>query len=251
MTTETPVPAERLVDRFHRAVEAIPRDAYPPELEPVDRHVEGVAAFPAGDGLYVPCGSSARPDLPDRPVVLVGNHLDNAATYRDRLARGLPHGDPCPHAKRMRFWNVLYHELLDPAGVPRERMFATNVHPALWSPGGASGNVPRRGPTHHAWYDRARRLLGDQLKGARPVAVVALGAQARREVGHVLGVAIRHADGPIQVDLPARAGTTVVGALAHPSARPVTMARRTWDQRVGRAADAALLAAAWHLGDVT
>lgn len=189
--------------------------------------------------------------MPDRPVVLVGNHLDSADTYREGLARGLPHGDPCPRANRMRFWDVLYDDLLDAAGIPRERLFVTNVHPALWSQGGASGNVPRRGPIHRAWYDRARRLLGDQLVAARPGVVVALGGQASREVGRVLGVELRHADGPVVADLPDDAGTAVVVALAHPSARPVTMVRRSWGGQVGRAADAALLQAAWHRAETT
>lgn len=238
--------ADRLVDRFHRAVEAVPRNEFPPELEPVHQHVDGVAAFPAGDGLYVPCGSDARPDIPGRPVVLVGNHLDSAGKYRERLARGLPHGDPCLGAKRMRFWDVVYGELLDPAGVPRERMFATNVHPALWSPGGASGNVPRSGSTHRAWYARVRRLLADQFAATRPTLIAALGGEATREVGRVIGVDLRAADGPVEMDGPDNAPTTIAISLAHPSARPVTMAKRRWGAVSGRDADAALLRVAWE-----
>lgn len=148
------------------------------------------------------------------------------------------------------FWDVLYRDLLDTAGVPRKRLFATNVHPALWSPGGASGNVPRSGRTYRAWYERVGQLLADQFAGARPAVIAALGAEATREVGRIVDVDLRAADGPVAVDLPGDTRATVAVSLAHPSARPVTMARRTWGELVGREADAALLGEAWNRSKV-
>ncbi len=62
--------------------------------------------------------------------MLVGNHLDAEDVYLERLGAGLANGDPRPDAPRMRFWTMLYR-LLDEAGIPRNRIFVTNVHPAL------------------------------------------------------------------------------------------------------------------------
>lgn len=238
---------EHPVAAFHRWVAAIPHHAYPDQLAPVDgHHVKGVAAFPAGDGLYLPCGAdpAVRPAFPVGGTMLVANHLDGVTKYHERVRTGRAHGDPCPDGSPTPYWRVLYGGLLDPAGVPRQDLFATNVHPALWAGGGSQGTVRRRGPVNVAWWALVTRLLAAQMRAMRPRVVAVLGNAPRRTCGELLNADL-DAVGVADVTLPGGAPTRVV-ALLHPSARPVDVSARTYAGHTGRAADAALLAEAWH-----
>lgn len=237
---------EHPVAAFHRWVEAIPHEVYPDQLAPVaGHHVEGVAAFPAGDGLYVPCRADAtrRPDLPVGGLMLVANHLDGVAKYHDRLRTGRAHGDPCPDGSPTPYWRVLYEELLDPAGVPREKLFATNIHPALWTGGGTQGDVRRRGPVNIAWWKLARQLLEAQMRVMQPRVVAVLGSAPRRTCAQLLRADLA-GGGVAAATLPGDIPTRTV-ALLHPSARPFHVAARAYAGYTGRAADAARLAEAW------
>lgn len=205
-------PHEHPVEAFWRWIDEIPRDAYPDELVPVDgRNVEGVAGFPASHGLYAPCGwdHSTLPPFPHSGVMLVGHHLDAETSYLRALREGRAHGDPCPDAKRMRFWSRLY-ALLDTAEIPREAIFVTNVHPAL-----VSGDDPRRnirvGPGD-AWASTIRELFVGQLEVMEPSLVVALGRAPQRFIEDILRVDLSNPPSAV------RKGRWTAAAVRHPSA---------------------------------
>lgn len=208
------------VDRLRRSVEAVPENIYPPELVPLRRrYIEGVAAFPAARGLYAPCGwdHQVPPPFPVGGLMLVGHHLDDEDVYERRRRDGAAHGDPCPGAAKMRFWSMLY-ALLDEAGVPRDRLFVTNVYPAL-TRDGPTGRV-RSNPR---WDNACRRLLTEQITTMRPSAVAALGRPAQEVVGALLGVAWDAVPG---ADTTSIDGASVpVLAIRHPSASQSRAAR--------------------------
>lgn len=244
------LPGEHPVAAFHRWVAAIPHGAYPPELAPVGgRHVRGVAAFPGGDGLYIPCGDDVdvRPEFPMGGLAVVANHLDGVDGYLARVRDGPAHGDPCAGAKRMPYWRVLYDDLLEPAGIGPEWLFATNLHPALWALGRNEGAVRRGGPVHEAWRRHVEAMLTAELEVMKPRAIVAFGADARRAVSDITGVDLGAPPGPVTAMLPS-GHRVAAAALLHPSARKHDVDRRTWGGLTGRAADAVLLAATWEAG---
>lgn len=216
--------AEHPVDRFLRWVDEIPPERYPDQLVPVaGRHVDGVAGFPAGRGLYAPCGwdHAEPPPFPFGGLMLVGNHLDAEDAYVEKRAAGAANGDPCPGATRMRFWSILYR-LLDEAGIPRDRIFVTNVHPALISGRTATGTIaPDR-----AWLETCEDLLRRQIDVMRPSVIAAMGVPARQFVERLAGVPLGNAPAIVQTDVQGR--DTHVAAMRHPSAaQRVEMRRRT------------------------
>lgn len=209
------------VDTFWRWVDGISADLYPPQLAPVaGRHVRGVAAFPAGRGLYAACGwdHATAPPFPYEGLMLVGHHLDAEDVYVERLAAGAANGDPCPGAPRMRFWNMLYR-LLDEAEVPRNRIFVTNVHPALIRGDVPTGAIKANG----AWVGACGDVLRRQMEVMRPAAVAAMGAAAQSFVSRLLDVQWR--------EVPAAANASIAGsevsivAMRHPSAAQSMTAR--------------------------
>lgn len=206
--------ADYPVEEFFRLVDAVPASVYPPQLAPVaGRHVDGVAGFPAGRGLYAPCGwdHGDPPPFPYGGLMLVGNHLDAEEPYLRKVARGHANGDPCEGAPRMRFWTMLY-ALLDEATLPRESIFVTNVHPALLRGDDARGTVR----ASRQWLDICAGLLGHQIEVMRPRVVAAMGAPAQRFMGRMLGVRWPAVPSAVDVEFLGQRATAV--AMRHPSA---------------------------------
>ena len=202
------------VDRFFRWVEELPDEIYPEQLVPVaGRHVEGVAGFPAGRGLYAPCGLDHRvpPPFPYEGLMLVGNHLDAEDVYVERLQRGEANGDPCPDTPTMRFWSMLYG-LLDRADIRRDRIFVTNVHPALIRGDRPTGQIK----ASRRWLNACEELLRRQIEVMRPSAVVAMGAPAQHFVGDTFGVRWQRVPDEVVSDVQGRQMPLV--AVRHPSA---------------------------------
>lgn len=201
------------VGEFLGALEAIPRQTYPEALVPVaGRHIPGVAAFPAGRGLYAPCGWDHRdaPPFPFGGVMFVGHHLDAEDVYVERLRQGAANGDPCPGARRMRFWSRLY-SLLESARVPRHEIFVTNAYPALLRGAVPTGSV-RSTPE---WEAACEGFLRLQMDVMRPRVVVAMGRPAQRFVARMLGVSWGEVPGVASTQ---RADTAAALAIRHPSA---------------------------------
>lgn len=202
------------VDQFFMWVDQIPDEAYPDQLAPVaGRHVDGVAGFPAGRGLYAPCGwdHAVPPPFPCGGLMLVGNHLDSEDAYVERLAAGAANGDPCPGAERMRFWTMLY-ALLDAAGIPREEIFVTNVHPALIRGRTATGTIRAPEP----WLSECERLLRRQIEVMRPRVIAGMGQPAQHFLERLTGA--RWAKVPDVVDVVIDGREVAVAAIRHPSA---------------------------------
>lgn len=203
------------VDQFFGWVDDIPHAHYPDELVPVaGRHVDGVAGFPAGRGLYADCGwdHTTPPLFPYGGLMLVGNHLDAEDVYVEKLRRGEANGDPCPGAPRMRFWSMLY-ALLDLAGIDRDRIFVTNVHPALIRGRTPTGAVRR---ASQAWLDTCASLLARQIEVMRPTAVAAMGRPAQGFMAQMYG--IEWAGVPDEVTVESRRQGLPLLAIKHPSA---------------------------------
>jgi hypothetical protein len=213
----TPHPIEALF----AFLDAIPHELYPEPLVPVaGRHVDGVAGFPAGRGLYADCGwdHAVPPPFPVGGLMLVGNHLDAEDSYLERRARGEANGDPCSDAPRMRFWTMLY-ALLDTAGIPRSKIFVTNAHPALIRGNEATGTV-RWTP---AWFKACAELFERELELMRPRAIAAMGSPAQQLVARVLGVGWTAVPERIDVDIDGRSAAVL--AIRHPSAAQSLPAR--------------------------
>ncbi len=212
---------EHPVETFWRWVDALSTDLYPSQLAPVaGRHVTGVAAFPAGRGLYAECGwdHATAPPFPYEGLMLVGHHLDAEDVYLERLAAGSANGDPCPGAPRMRFWTMLYR-LPDEAGIPRNRIFVTNVYPAL-----IRGGVPTGGiKADERWTTACADLLRRQMEVMRPSAIAGMGAAAQRFVSRLLDV--RWQEVPAVTRAPMGGRDVAIVAMRHPSAAQSVAAR--------------------------
>ena len=238
------LPGEHPITGYWRWVEEIPAEVYPPELVAVGRRrIPGVAAFPGSHGLYAPCGFDPHsiPEFPHGGVMFVGNHLDSEESYTRRVEAGTPHGDPCPGAKRMPFWNRLY-DLLDAAEVPREQLFATNAHPALLRGKSATGRIAARYP---AWGEATGRILQAQIQVMRPRVIACLAAPASDFVQRMLGRPRTRE--PSWEPVSIRDLTTRLVSLAHPSAYEWQFDRdRRYAGVSGRAADALLLRDTWR-----
>lgn len=234
------VSGEHPVDRFFTWLDAVPPEAYPPDLVPVaGRHMRGVAAFPAGRGLYAPCGwdHEVPPRFPFGGLMLVGNHLDAEDVYVQRLVRGEANGDPCPGARRMRFWSMLY-ALLDLADIRRADIFVTNVHPALFKGSQATGVIA----PSDAWKRLCADLLLSQVRVMRPWVIAAMGAPAQRFLGGMFNVDWHQTPSYVLSEVEGR--PTALAAIRHPSAAQSHEGRRqtaevlqealSHDRQVGR-----------------
>lgn len=218
------------VDDFLDWVDALPSELYPEELVPVaGRHIEGVAGFPAGRGVYAECGwdHAVPPPFPFGGLMLVGNHLDAEDVYVEKLVAGAANGDPCPGAPRMRFWTMLY-ALLDEAGINRDTIFVTNVHPALLRGRNPTGRVA----ASPAWLNACADLLRRQIEVMRPRAVAAMGAPAQQFISRMFGVEWGRV--PDAITHPST-GTLPLVAMRHPSAAQ-SLAMRTREAAVLRGA---------------
>lgn len=238
---------EHPVEAFWRWLrEHLPPESHPEgELVPLgNRRVPGVAAFPASHGLYAPCGSDPNelPPFPFGGLMAVGNHLDSVVKLDKRITERKPHGDPCPGADRMDFWEVLYR-LLDDAEVPRDELFATNAHPALRPGTATTGRIRRSAPGYDHWEERCLTFMRGQLQVMQPRVVLAMGRPAGRFLGTLFGADV--GSGPELHDIRHEGGTATLAVVAHPSARPVTVHARAYEGAEGRSADARLLADAW------
>lgn len=237
---------EHPVLAFRRWVEEIPDQLYPAELVPVgERYIPGVVAFPGSFGLYIEPGEDGAtpPPFPHGGVMFVGNTLDGEQNYLERYSRGQPHGDPASDTQRMAFWKVLYDKLLDPAGVPLDQFFVTNVHPALLRGESAQGSVSRK-PANRSWWEHCQDLLMAQLQEMRPAVLVTLGGSARTALNRLLDTKLP-AGGPEIISTELAGVSFQAVPLAHPSAWAGLKTRQFGDA-TGRAADAAALAEAWR-----
>ena len=206
--------AHHPVDQFLARLEEMPVELYPEELVPVGgRHVDGVAGFPAGRGLYAPCGwdHAVPPPFPFGGLMLVGNHLDAEDAYVEKLAVGAANGDPCPGAPRMRFWTMLY-ALLDEAEIPREEIFVTNVHPALLRGRSATGTVRASEP----WLAACEQFLRLQVEVMKPRVIAGMGRPAQEFLERLTDA--RWTQVPEAVAVSIDGHEVSIAAIRHPSA---------------------------------
>lgn len=146
--------------------------------------------------------------------MVVGNNLDAEDAFTERIKNGKAHGDPCPGADRMKFWEGLYR-LLDRAQIDRKELFATNVHPALIPGKDPRGSV-RRTPAFQDWQRRSSLFLRLQIREMRPRVIVAFGNDARVEVAASLALDPPAVPGMVPITLEGHRAVFVV--LRHPSA---------------------------------
>lgn len=237
-------------------VAAAARDIrYPAGIEPVPFPIEGPAFFPGGSGLIASradggLGIGSR--LPVGGVMVLAHNYGTRADHR-RYARR--HGE----SVSIMTWRGLLR-LLRETAIELEECFFTNAFVGLLD---AASNVGS--PLGHrdpAFRDDCRSLLGRQVALQRPRLILSLG----RFVPNFLAslspdlagwrdtTTFRAIDaaGPVRAARIAGQATVVV-ALVHPCHRHITAAYRTYDGRVGHAAELAMVghgrACAGRLGE--
>lgn len=149
---------------------------YPPgaqEIAERDR-IRGTAFFPGGFGLWDPDGM--LPELPPRPVVIVGHNWGTPEDHRWASGRGAEYSESWPEAEQRScstWWNLL--PLLRGAGITPEHCFFTNAYMGLKADGG-----PNEGdfPTTPDFDRHCRDFLALQLRELVPGVVVAMGKPA-------------------------------------------------------------------------
>ena len=179
-STRTEHPVERF---WRRLPELLPEDLHPSRLVPVgDERIEGTG-FPGSHGLYA--GDSSIDTLPPFPyggLMLLGHHLQDGETLRNRMAAERTHGDPDRPATT--YWERV-HAMLDAAHIPRAQVFSTNAHPALPAHPLSEGMLPAEGTEQ--WRAAAATFLLEQIAVMQPAVIVTLGVAAagfaRRDLG--------------------------------------------------------------------
>lgn len=179
-TTRTEHPVERF---WRRLPELLPAELHPPQLVPVgDARIHGTG-FPGSHGLYAEDPSSETlPPFPYGGLMLLGHHLQDGETLRNRMVAERAHGDPDRPATT--YWERV-HAMLDAAHIPREQAFSTNAHPALPARPLSEGMLPTEGTEQ--WRGAAAGFLLDQIRVMEPAVIVTLGVAAagfaRRDLG--------------------------------------------------------------------
>lgn len=228
------------IERFRKRLEDL--NTYPSGVVPVPSYLPGTAFFAASAGLYRPAGTHVLPPFPFGGWMLVGHNLDAEGPFLARLKSGDSHGDP---ARPMRTWQNLY-KLLAAAGIDPSECFFTNAYVGLKEGNDPTGRFPGSG--NAAFRQWCAEFLLDQAAVMRPRVMATLGVDAARFVASLFP-GFRDWDRP---RLPPAQPRTAeirdhrfgVVALVHPSAHHVTLHLRTYDEKRGLEAEAALLLAA-------
>lgn len=182
-STRTEHPVERL---WRRLPEVVPEELHPPQLTPVgDQRIEGTG-FPGSHGLYQPdADADELPPFPHGGLMLVGHHLQDGETLRNRMVAERTPGDADRPATA--YWERV-HAMLDAAHIPRESVFSTNAHPALPSHRFQEGMLPRDGTEQ--WRAAAAEFLLEQIREMEPSVIVLLGVSAAGFVRSDLGLQV-------------------------------------------------------------
>jgi uracil-DNA glycosylase len=172
--------------------------------------------------------------------MFVGHNLDAEGPYRERLERGVPHGD---RGQPMSTWRGLYR-LLETARVDVHRCFFTNAYVGLMAGDKPTGRFP--GALDAEFSKWCERFLRMQISRMKPAVIATIGADARRFLARVAldlaswryspNLTVTHAE----IDGHAFRGV----ALAHPSMYPASARNRSFAGEHGVGGDAALLRAA-------
>lgn len=152
--------------------------AYPPGVQEIAEHerIRGTAFFPGGFGLWDP--DRTLPELPPRPVVIVGHNWGTPQDLKWARERGSEYSESWPGAERRKcstWWNLL--PILRGAGIMPEHCFFTNAFMGLKADGGSNtGGFP----TNPDFEGRCRDFLSFQLCELAPSLVLAMGKPAIR-----------------------------------------------------------------------
>lgn len=162
-----------LVDRL-AAFGEYPPGVAPPPVEDAQR-IPGTAFFPAGFGLWNPDGG--LPELPTRPVVIVGHNWGDLPSYRAIFNNRAEYLETWPEKKKKgqpTWWNLI--PLLREGGVGPEECFFTNALMGLKNDGKGCRGPMSEDPTYRR---KCREFLKFQLETLRPSVVITLGEDAK------------------------------------------------------------------------
>jgi hypothetical protein len=165
------------VDYFWALIDQLDPADYPPRVKPVPYNLGGTWGFSGGSGLVRKPGAPLPP-FPFGGVMFVGSNLNSVAGWKKAEDRGDP-GDP--DDPKMTYWRNM-RKLLELAEVDRTQVFFTNVFSiGLMEVDSATASFPgRKDPSFCSW---CRAFLAEQMRVMEPRLVVALGADAQRELG--------------------------------------------------------------------
>lgn len=162
MTHQPRHPVEILIDNLSSV------EPYPPKVVKVEHphRIAGTAFFPGGHGLWAPQGG--LPNLPARPVMLLGNNWGIVSDHEvARVAGAENMADPT--------WRNLLR-ILELAAIPPTRCFFTNVFMGLMDGDRNVDEFP--GLRDKAFCERCSEFLRLQLRVIAPSVVVAMGSVA-------------------------------------------------------------------------
>jgi hypothetical protein len=157
-----PHPVEVLVEHLPTV------EPYPSGVAPVSqsKRIAGSSFFPGGNGLWAPSGG--MPDLPPRPVMVLGNNWGIVSDHESAFAEG---------AERMSHptWRNLL-SILRLAELPTQDCFFTNAFMGLMDSDSNIDDFP--GARDHEFCRRCRDYLRLQLRTVEPRLVIAMGSAA-------------------------------------------------------------------------
>jgi uracil-DNA glycosylase len=228
-------------------------EPYPHGVVPVTDRFEGFTFFPGGTGLYGTSPSNPFPSMPVGGVMVVGHNLFSQRKYDEMLltlrAKGLLETQSTS-------WRNL-GSLLDSAGVPKDKCFFTNAYMGLIDADSSIGEFP----TTPEFTQKCVDFFKVQLQVMQPRLILSLG----RHVAPFLSVVFEELEGRWvnkknnfltfnKIDTSKNAYIDEIRvqglehkvamlALRHPSFQ---VAKRTFEDKVNRAAEIALLQHAWQ-----
>lgn len=168
----------------HRLVAKLAEiENYPRDIHKIDdtMRITGTAFFPGGFGLWDPHG--IIPDLPSRPVVIVGNNWGTPEDHQWARDQGMEYSETWPEKERRRcptWWHLT--QILRGAGVSVHSCFFTNAYMGLKADNSRNvGDFPSTPD-----FDRqCREFLRFQMLQLAPSVVVAMGKPAIRMLSEI------------------------------------------------------------------